>query len=135
MKSAQRTGWGENPANWGNAAPARQSSLPAPGQETIVILPDGVRSPAVLQPNGLLTLPDGSVADQPGTTVLLPDGGSITPEDLPYIFDRFYKARQEENREGSGLGLAIARGIAERHGAAISAENRPGGGAVFTVGF
>ena len=73
---------GENPANWGNAAPARQGSLPAPGQETIVILPDGVRSPAVLQPNGLLTLPDGSVADQPGTTVLLPDGGSITPEDL-----------------------------------------------------
>lgn len=43
-------------------------------------------------------------------------GCGIPPEDLPYVFDRFYKVKSEDNKTGSGLGLAIAKQIADRHG-------------------
>jgi signal transduction histidine kinase len=62
-------------------------------------------------------------------------GAGITEEDLPHIFDRFYKTRSEENKSGSGLGLAIARQIAERHHIELSAESRPGEGASFRFAF
>jgi signal transduction histidine kinase len=71
-----------------------------------------------------------------GYSVTVTDHGpGIAAADLPYIFDRFYKARPQEEREGSGLGLAIARGIAQRHGAVIAAASQPGEGAVFTIDF
>ena len=53
-------------------------------------------------------------------------GREIPPEDLPHIFDRFWKARGGENPSGTGLGLAIARQIAGRHGAEISADSGAG---------
>ncbi len=56
-------------------------------------------------------------------------GTGIAPEDLPKIFDRFYKSATSR---GSGLGLPIARDLAIAHGGDISAANRPGGGAIFT---
>ncbi|MCU0485768.1 MAG: HAMP domain-containing histidine kinase [Anaerolineales bacterium] len=62
------------------------------------------------------------------------NGSGIAPEDLPHIFDRFYrgdKARQESGE--SGLGLAIAKSIVEAHGGHISVESQPGQGAVFTI--
>ena len=59
-------------------------------------------------------------------------GLGIAPESLPHIFDRFYKARSEENKTGTGLGLAIAMQIAQRHGISMRAENAADGGAVFT---
>jgi signal transduction histidine kinase len=62
-------------------------------------------------------------------------GAGIMEEDLPHIFDRFYKTRSEENKSGSGLGLAIARQIAERHHIELSAESRPGEGASFRFAF
>lgn len=43
-------------------------------------------------------------------------GSGVKPEDLPHVFDRFYKTRGETNKSGSGLGLAISKQIAERHG-------------------
>jgi len=62
-------------------------------------------------------------------------GSGIAPEDLPYIFDRFYRSDPSREREsgGTGLGLAIARNLAEAHGGALSAENHPQGGAVFLL--
>jgi signal transduction histidine kinase len=61
-------------------------------------------------------------------------GSGIAPEDLPHVFDRFYRAdRARTEQDGSGLGLAIGRWIAEAHGGHISAGNAPEGGAAFAV--
>jgi two-component system sensor histidine kinase BaeS len=62
------------------------------------------------------------------------NGSGITPEDLPHIFDRFYRGDKARRESGeSGLGLAIAKSIVEAHGGQISAEGKPGQGAVFTI--
>jgi signal transduction histidine kinase len=58
-------------------------------------------------------------------------GIGIAPKDLPYIFDRFYKARSEENKNGTGLGLAIAKQIADRHNILISVSSLPNEGTGF----
>ncbi|MEI8084144.1 MAG: HAMP domain-containing sensor histidine kinase, partial [Actinomycetes bacterium] len=62
-------------------------------------------------------------------------GEGIPPEDLPFVFERFYRADSARSRDtgGSGIGLAIARQIVEDHGGTVSASSREGGGAV--VGF
>ncbi|HEV8292558.1 MAG TPA: DUF4118 domain-containing protein [Tepidisphaeraceae bacterium] len=49
------------------------------------------------------------------------------------IFEKFFHAHGGQNRRGIGLGLAICRTIVEGHGGTITAENRPGGGAVFHI--
>jgi two-component system, OmpR family, sensor histidine kinase CiaH len=59
-------------------------------------------------------------------------GKGIRPEDLPRIFDRFWRAPDAPSG-GTGLGLAIAKWIAERHDGRIVASNRSGGGARFEV--
>jgi two-component system, OmpR family, sensor histidine kinase MprB len=56
-------------------------------------------------------------------------GPGIAAEDMPRVFDRFYRARSARARPGSGLGLAIVRQFAETHGGTVRAENDPGGGA------
>jgi two-component system sensor histidine kinase MprB len=56
-------------------------------------------------------------------------------EDLPFVFDRFYRARDARTLPGSGLGLAIVRKVAESHGMGVSAENAPEGGAVLRLRF
>lgn len=64
-------------------------------------------------------------------------GPGIPIDDLPHIFERFYRGRvrSAEGKEipGSGLGLAIARGIVEAHQGTLKVENAEGGGARFTV--
>jgi two-component system sensor histidine kinase BaeS len=65
-------------------------------------------------------------------------GIGIAPEDLPFVFDRFYradKARQRANDDdaSSGLGLAIAKAIVEAHGGTLSVESKVGEGATFTI--
>jgi two-component system, OmpR family, sensor histidine kinase CiaH len=59
-------------------------------------------------------------------------GAGITPEDLPRVFDRFYRAAGAPSG-GTGLGLAIAAWIVERHGGRIAATNMSDSGARFTV--
>ena len=67
---------------------------------------------------------------------VLDNGPGIPEEDLPQIFEKFYQSRprkQATKPEGSGLGLAISQKIIQAHGGQILAENRPEGGAVFTM--
>ena len=63
-------------------------------------------------------------------------GSGITAEDLPFIFDRLYradKARQRSDGTSSGLGLAIAKAIIEAHGGTIAATSTPEQGTIFTI--
>ena len=59
-------------------------------------------------------------------------GPGIDPHDMPYLFDRFYRADRARAAEGTGLGLSIGRWIAEAHGGHLQAANAPAGGAIFT---
>ena len=60
-------------------------------------------------------------------------GPGIADEDLPYVFDRFYRARAARGMPGSGLGLAIVRQVAEAHGGDVVAENAEDGGTRMTL--
>ncbi|MFI5864397.1 sensor histidine kinase [Streptomyces sp. NPDC051546] len=62
-------------------------------------------------------------------------GPGIAEGDLPYVFDRFYRAGAARALPGSGLGLAMARQIARAHDAELVAEAAPGGGALFRLTF
>ena len=76
--------------------------------------------------------------DRKGNTVLLgvrDNGSGIAAEDLPYLFDRYYKAPTERGglAAGSGIGLSLAKKIAGLHGGTIDVESKPGKGSCFTV--
>lgn len=66
---------------------------------------------------------------------VLDNGSGLLPEDLPHLFERFYKNDKARNSSsgGSGLGLAIAREIVETHGGSIEARIRPEGGSAFII--
>jgi signal transduction histidine kinase len=92
--------------------------------------------------NALRYTPDGGhitlgAVDRSGGVQLIvrDDGAGISPEALPHIFDRFYRADQSRQQESgeSGLGLAIARSIIEAHGGTITVESEVGQGSTFAV--
>ena len=62
-------------------------------------------------------------------------GPGIPPEDLPYVFDRFYRGKQTSGRilDGSGLGLAISRALVELHGGQMSVESGVGQGTTINI--
>jgi two-component system OmpR family sensor kinase/two-component system sensor histidine kinase BaeS len=79
----------------------------------------------------------GAAAVAEGVQLIVADTGTgIAPEDLPYIFDRFWrgdKARTRTRDTGSGLGLAIAKQLVQSHGGLIEVESQPGEGTRFTI--
>lgn len=75
-------------------------------------------------PSGRVTV---SLRD--GTLYVADQGPGIDEEDLPHVFDRFYRSTDSRTMPGSGLGLSIVRAVAERHGGAVCAGNADGGGA------
>jgi two-component system phosphate regulon sensor histidine kinase PhoR len=89
---------------------------------------------------GTITLGTASQADQAVQRFFVRDTGvGIRSEDLPRIFERFYKADRARSKAdfigpgggGTGLGLAIGRQIVEAHGGRIIAESTPGVGSAF----
>jgi signal transduction histidine kinase len=109
--------------------PAVISGDPARLRQLVMILVDNAirHSPA-----------DGRVgvevrADGVGASLVVEDDGpGIRPEDLPHVFERFYRAHGAPGG-GTGLGLAIAAWIVDRHGGRIEVANRAEGGARFVV--
>jgi len=65
------------------------------------------------------------------------DGPGIEPQDLPHIFERFYRADRVRTpgASGAGLGLALAQSIAQSHGSAVQVRTEVGRGSVFRVDF
>ncbi|HSC90888.1 MAG TPA: HAMP domain-containing sensor histidine kinase [Gaiellaceae bacterium] len=71
------------------------------------------------------------VAD--GTLTVRDHGPGIADEDLPHVFDRFYRAPSARGLPGSGLGLAIVRQVAEAHAGHVSVARADGGGSLFRL--
>ena len=90
--------------------------------------------------NALRHTPDGSkvtlAARARGRRLVLEvsdEGDGIPDEALPYVFDRFYRARTADGTRGSGLGLAIVKAIAETHNGTVGVESELGIGTTFRV--
>lgn len=60
------------------------------------------------------------------------DGPGIDPEDLPHVFERFYRGRDNQ-ADGSGLGLAIVQSVVQAHDGRVSVESEPGAGSLFVI--
>jgi two-component system OmpR family sensor kinase/two-component system sensor histidine kinase BaeS len=86
-------------------------------------------------PGGTITL--SAAPTTSGVRLIISDtGAGIPPEDLPYIFDRFWRgdrSRSHTGGAGAGLGLAIARQLVQAHGGRITVASQPGQGTTFTI--
>ncbi len=96
----------------------------------------------ILIDNAVKHTPEGGTiritCDRTGSAIRIQvkdNGSGISPKDLPYIFDRFYRGTEARNRSegGTGLGLSIAKWISEKHGGTIHAASTLGHGTAMTV--
>lgn len=125
-------------------AAAAEKSLALTLQSTpSLVIGDEYRLQRVLQElldNALLYTPAGGKV----TLSVIPEGNNIClrvadtgagipPEDLPRVFERYYRSSRTDDRRSSGLGLSIAREIVLLHGGSIHVASTMGGGTVFTV--
>jgi len=130
--------------NFGTAAEAQQialgANLPA---ELAPVQADGDRVGQVIRnlvgnalrhtlANGSITIDVTATSDQVRVQVI-DTGEGIPPEDLPHVFDRFYRGDRSRARSsgGSGLGLAITKSLVEAMGGSIGVESRSGAGSTF----
>jgi two-component system, OmpR family, sensor histidine kinase MprB len=94
------------------------------------------RAVANLLDNAAKWSPPGGTVEvvlRDGELTVRDHGPGIATDDLPHVFDRFYRAAGARGRAGSGLGLAIVRHVAEHHGGTVRAEPAPGGGALLRL--
>jgi signal transduction histidine kinase len=60
-------------------------------------------------------------------------GIGISPENLPRVFERFYRVKAQDNIRGTGLGLSIVRKLVELHDGRVAASSTPGQGSIFAI--
>jgi two-component system sensor histidine kinase MprB len=84
-------------------------------------------------PGGTVRVRLGPTGDGFAVLEVADQGPGISNEDLPHVFDRFYRSQEARTLPGSGLGLAIVKQAAIRHGGQVLAGHAPGGGALFTM--
>jgi two-component system sensor histidine kinase MprB len=70
-----------------------------------------------------------------GAVTVRDHGPGIAEEDVPHIFDRFYRSPQARAMPGSGLGLAIVKRVVEEHGGTATVSRADGGGTIVRLGF
>ncbi|MCL4294115.1 MAG: response regulator [Anaerolineae bacterium] len=71
---------------------------------------------------------------QPWAALRVRDTGiGISPENLPYVFERFYRVKAQDNVRGTGLGLSIVRKLVELHDGQVAVSSTPGQGSVFAI--
>jgi two-component system sensor histidine kinase MprB len=111
------------------------------------LTPGAVRAQPALLERAILNVLDNAVKwSPPGSTIEVwlqrgavwaldvhDHGPGIAAEDLPYVFDRFYRAASARSLPGSGLGLAIVRQVVTNHGGSVSASVPPEGGTVVHI--
>jgi two-component system, OmpR family, sensor histidine kinase MprB len=111
------------------------------------ITPGSIRAnPALLERAVLNVLDNAAKWSPPNGTVTIwlqrrdiwtldvrDQGPGIDAEDLPRVFDRFYRAQTARSMAGSGLGLAIVRKVIGDHGGTVVASNPPGGGTLIHI--
>ncbi len=139
-RSARTSAWTTSSAK---PSPARSATPPSidfrATLEPAVL--DGTRERLARAVNNLLDnaakhSPPGGIVEVyagPSGVSVRDHGTGVDAEDLPHLFDRFYRGASSRGRPGSGLGLAIVRQVAEQHGGTVRATNTPTGGAEFTL--
>ena len=75
------------------------------------------------------------VAVEHGAVTVRDHGPGIAEEDVPHIFDRFYRSAQARAMPGSGLGLAIVKRVVDEHGGTATVSRADGGGTIVRLGF
>ncbi|MFG6687086.1 two-component regulator propeller domain-containing protein [Mariniflexile sp. HNIBRBA6329] len=86
------------------------------------------------QNHGHIELVITSTTTRDKLLILVKDTGiGISKEDLPNIFDRFYRAKSEVTSRGTGIGLALTKSLVELHGGTIYVHSEEGKGSIFTV--
>ncbi len=91
---------------------------------------------SILLDNAIKYSPDGStvrVNNQAEVVMVSDEGPGISDQDMPHIFDRFYRADKARTSDGHGLGLALAKKLADRIGADIAVSNNQKQGATFAI--
>jgi two-component system, OmpR family, heavy metal sensor histidine kinase CusS len=116
-----------------NAPVLVKGNKPALRRLFLVLLDNAIK---YSEPHGEVTVAVSS--DSKSREVVIKDcGAGISPQDLPHIFERFYRSEKARTHAdgGHGLGLALAESIARRHGATINVQTSLGKGSEFRVSF
>ena len=106
-----------------------EMEIPCDRERLLQVLSNLVGNALQFTPRGGSVAVRLALREQEVEVAVSDDGPGIPPEDLPRVFDRYWKSH---SRRGTGLGLAIARGIVEAHGGRLHVESRIGTGSTFT---
>jgi signal transduction histidine kinase len=101
----------------------------------VQVLQNLIRNAIRFTPEGGIILVGARTEDDRIAFTVRDTGIGIAPNDLPHVFDRFYRSDSSRNRQsgGAGLGLAIAKELIEQMGGTIQVESEPDEGSVFTI--